>query len=169
MRHVSACDSRACVTEPWTGAGRRAGCVGGRLEGGSFELRPSPEYGAPIVNALVTGEARLVYGNVENTGLIDNLPPGCCVEVPVVIDRTGPRPCLVGALPPQCAGMCVQHLAVQELVVRAALERNREHVYHAAMLDRHAASALNLDQPRALVGELLDAHDAAMPEGVRTR
>ena len=26
---------------------------------------------------------RSIYGNVENTGLITNLPDGCCVEVPV--------------------------------------------------------------------------------------
>ena len=50
----------------------------------SAELEPSVEYGASIVNAVVTGTPAVVYGNVPNaTGLISNLPPEACVEVPV--------------------------------------------------------------------------------------
>ena len=45
------------------------------LAGESFPLERSPEYGASIIHAMVTGERELVYGNVENTALIDNLPP----------------------------------------------------------------------------------------------
>jgi len=136
--------------------------------GESFPLERSVEYGSLIMHSLVTGEARSIYGNVENTGLVTNLPAGCCVEVPILVDDTGLRPCHVGDIPPQCAATCAPHTAVQNLTVRAALEGNRDHVYHAAMLDRHAPSVLSLDEIAALVGELLDAHGQAMPEGVRT-
>jgi alpha-galactosidase len=54
-------------------------------------------------------------------------------------------------------------VAVQDLTVRTALEGNRDHVYHAAMLDLHASSLLSLDEIAALV----DAHGDALPEGVR--
>jgi alpha-galactosidase len=138
------------------------------LAGGSFPLERSVEYGSLIIHSMVTGRSRTIYGNVENTTLIGNLPDGCCVEVPVLVDETGLRPCHVGDLPPQLAATCAPHTAVQNLTVRAALEGKREHVYHAAMLDRHASSVLSLDEIAALVDELIEAHGDALPEGVRS-
>jgi alpha-galactosidase len=138
------------------------------LHGEDFPLERSVEYGSLIMHSLVTGEARTIYGNVENTGLITNLPEGCCVEVPILVDETGLRPCHVGDLPPQCAATCTPHTAVQNLTVRAALEGRRNHVYHAAMLDRHAASVLSLDEIAEMVDDLIEAHGESLPEGVRT-
>jgi alpha-galactosidase len=137
------------------------------LAGEEFELSRSVEYGSLIIHSLVTGEARAIYGNVKNTGLITNLPEGCCVEVPILVDDTGLRPCYVGELPPQCAATCAPHTAVQNLTVRAALEGRRDHIHHAAMLDRHAPSVLSLDEIAAMVDELIEAHGEALPEGVR--
>jgi alpha-galactosidase len=136
------------------------------LDAEDFPLGRSVEYGSLIMHSLVTGEARAIYGNVRNTGLVTNLPEGCCVEVPILVDDTGLRPCHVGDLPPQCAASCVPHTAVQNLTVRAALEGKREHVHHAAMLDRHAPSVLSLDEIAEMVDELIAAHGEAMPEGV---
>ena len=62
------------------------------LAGGEFSLDRSVEYGSLIVHSMTTGRARAVYGNVKNTGPITNLPDGCCVEVPVLVDGTGLRP-----------------------------------------------------------------------------
>jgi alpha-galactosidase len=137
------------------------------LAGGTFPLQRSVEYGSLIIHSMVTGRSRTIYGNVENTALIGNLPDGCCVEVPVLVDETGLRSCHVGDLPPQLAATCAPHTAVQNLTVRAALEGKREHVYHAAMLDRHASSALSLDKIAALVDELIEAHGDALPQGMR--
>jgi alpha-galactosidase len=138
------------------------------LAGEDFPLGRSVEYGSLIIHSMLTGEARSIYGNVENTGLITNLPEGCCVEVPILVDGTGLRPCHVGDLPPQCAASCAPHTAVQNLTVRAALEGRRDHVYHAAMLDRHAPSVLSLDEIADMVDELIEAHGETMPVGVRT-
>jgi len=135
--------------------------------GEDFPIKRSVEYGSLIIHSLLTGQSRTIYGNVENTGLVTNLPDGCCVEVPVLADETGLRPCYFGDLPPQCAATCAPHTAVQNLTVRAALEGKREHVYHAAMLDRHAPTILSLDEIAAMVDELIDAHSDALPEGVR--
>ncbi len=44
-------------------------------------VKPSREYASTIMNAIWTGEPSVVYGNVRNDNLIDNLPQGCCVEV----------------------------------------------------------------------------------------
>ncbi len=137
------------------------------LAGESFPLERSAEYGASILHAMVTGEQAVIYGNVENTGLIDNLPDGCCVEVPILVDHAGLRPVKVGTLPPELAAHCAPHVFVQELTVRAALEGDRDAVYRAAVLDRHAASVLTLRQIRAMTDELIVAHGDAMPKGVR--
>ena len=137
------------------------------LAGDSFPLERSDEYGAAIINGMVTGEPQLIYGNVRITGLIENLPRDCCVEVPVIVDRNGLRACHVGTLPPELAAHCAPHVFVQELTVRAALEGDRDAVYRAAVLDRHAASVLSLREIRSMVDDLIAAHGHAMPLGVR--
>jgi alpha-galactosidase len=116
---------------------------------------------------MTTNTPQLFYGNVQNTRLIANLPEGCCVEVPVVADANGLRPCHVGDLPPELAAHCSPHVFVQDLAVRAALDGDRERVYRAAMLDRHAASVLSLKEIRGMVDELIEAHGDAMPAGIR--
>lgn len=46
---------------------------------------------------MVTGTPAVVYGNVPNaTGLISNLPPEACVEVPCLVDHNGVQPTAVG-------------------------------------------------------------------------
>ena len=68
-----------------------------------MSLERGHEYAASIINAYRGGEMYRFHGNVENTGIVTNLPAGCCVEVPVIADRKGFNPIHVGALPPQCA------------------------------------------------------------------
>jgi len=53
---------------------------------------------------------------------------------------------------------------MQGLTVRAILEKDREHVYHAAMLDPNAMAQLTLPQIRETVDRLLDAQSSLMPE-----
>jgi alpha-galactosidase len=137
------------------------------LAGQGFVLEKSVEYGAEIINSVVTNTPILIYGNVRNDGLISNLPEGCCVEVPVVVDRNGFRPCRAGALPPELAAQCSPHVFVQDLVSRAVIEGNRELVYRAAIIDRHAPSVLSMPRIRELVDALIAAHGPMMPSGIR--
>ncbi len=123
----------------------------------------SGEYGSLIIHALETGQPRVIYGNVANHGLIDNLPAGCCVEVPCLVDKNGIQPTHVGALPPHLAGLMQTNINVQALTVEAALTGKREHIYHAAMLDPHTAAELDLDQIWQLVDDLIEAHGAWLP------
>jgi alpha-galactosidase len=128
------------------------------ISDGPLEVEPSDEYGSAIIHSLETGIPRVIYGNVENTGLITNLPPGCCVEVPCVIDKNGIQPTRIGALPPHLAALMQTNINVQALTVEALLTGNRDHIYHAAMLDPHTAAELDLDQIWQLVDELLKEH-----------
>ena len=74
---------------------------------------PSQEYGASIINAIETGVPTVVYGNVANDRLIENLPEGCCVEVPCLVDHNGVQPVRVGALPPHLAALMQTNINVQ--------------------------------------------------------
>ena len=123
----------------------------------------SGEYGSLIIHSAETGQPRVIYGNVQNAGLIDNLPLGCCVEVPCLVDRNGVQPTRVGSLPPQLAALMRTNVNVQELTVEAALSGKREHVYHAALLDPHTAAELDPVQITTLVDDLLAAHGAWVP------
>ena len=128
------------------------------------KLPQTEEYGGPIIHSIETGTPRVIYGNVANTGLIDNLPDGSCVEVPCLVDRNGIQPVHVGMLPPHLAAMMQTNINVQWLTVEAALTGKREHVYHAAMLDPHTAAELDLDQIWNLVDDQIEAHGAWIPE-----
>lgn len=123
----------------------------------------SKEYASRIVLARETGSPHVVYGNVPNHGLIDNLPEGCCVEVPTLVDKNGLQPVAIGTLPPHLAAMMQTNINVQALTVEAALTGKREHIYHAAMLDPHTAAELDLDQIWRLVDDLIDAHGDLLP------
>ena len=124
----------------------------------------SPEYGSLIIHSMETGIPRVVYGNVANHGLIDNLPQGCCVEVPCLVDKSGLQPTKIGRMPPHLAALQQTNINVQSLVVEAALTGKREHIYHAAMLDPHTAAELSLEQIWSLVDDLIEAHGDTMPQ-----
>ena len=136
-------------------------------EGGSFEIERSLEYASLIIHSIATGEPRVIYGNVPNHGLISNLPLGACVEVPCLVDGNGVQPTAVGSLPPQLAALNRTFLNVCELTVRAALEGDRTHVVHAALLDPNTSATLSPEQIEQMVDALVEAHGDAMPEGIR--
>jgi alpha-galactosidase len=134
-----------------------------------IEVAQSHEYAATIMNAVVTGEPAVIYGNVANHGYIPQLPDGAAVEVPCLVDANGIQPTVVTGIPPQLVALMRTNLNVQQLTVAALLEENRDHVYHAAMLDPHTAAELDLRQIRALVDDLIAAHDAWLPDWLRAR
>ncbi|WP_376717706.1 alpha-glucosidase/alpha-galactosidase [Labrys neptuniae] len=148
---------------------RKWGELSSQLQDASvpLEVKRSVEYGSTIIHAMETGKPAVVYGNVENRGLIANLPADCAVEVPCLVDRNGLQPVSIGRLPPQLAALMQTNINVQNLTVEALLTGNRDHVYHAAMLDPHTAAELNLDEIWALVDELMAAHGDWIPQNLR--
>jgi alpha-galactosidase len=119
-----------------------------------FPLVLSDEYGAVIIKAIETGEPATVYGNVKNTGLITNLPEGCCVEVPCLVDKEGIHPCYIGELPPQVAALNRNNISVQELTVRGIVEKDKTKIYQAILLDPLTSAVLTIDEIRAMLDEL---------------
>jgi alpha-galactosidase len=132
-----------------------------------IEVKESHEYASQIVNSVVTGELSVIYGNVGNRGFIPQLPQGCAVEVPCLVDSNGIQPTIVNDIPPQLIALMRTNVNVQELTVAALLEEKREHIYHAAMLDPHTAAELDLQQIWDLVDDLTAAHGNWLPQWAR--
>ncbi|MGI9502293.1 MAG: alpha-glucosidase/alpha-galactosidase, partial [Geminicoccaceae bacterium] len=139
------------------------------LEGNApLQLETSDEYASDIIESIWTGKPSVIYGNVENRGLIGNLPDGAAVEVPCLVDRNGIQPTPIGRLPPHLAAVMQSNITVQALVVEALMTEIPEHIYHAAMMDPHAAAELDLDQIWSLVDRLREAHGAWLPPWARS-
>ncbi len=124
----------------------------------------SHEYGVRIIEARETNAPCKINGNVPNRGLIANLPAGCCVEVPCLVDGNGIQPCVVENYPTQLAALNRTNVNVQELVVEAALEGRKEAVHHAALLDPLSGAVGTLPQLHYMVDEMLDAQAQWLPQ-----
>lgn len=123
----------------------------------------SLEYASYIMEAMVTNKPTMIAGNVLNTGLIPNLPENSCVEVPCLVDKNGIQPTYVGNLPTQLAALNRTNINVQELTVEAALTLEKDKIYQAALLDPHTNSELSINDIKAMVDELIEAHGDYLP------
>jgi len=123
----------------------------------SIEIRRSHEYGVDIIYSMETGNPCRINGNVENRNLITNLPYGCCVEVPCLVDKNGIHSCHVGDLPPQCAALNRTNINVQELAVKAALEKDRTAAMQAVMFDPLTSAVLTPREIERMVNEMFEA------------
>jgi alpha-galactosidase len=122
------------------------------------------EYGSHIIEAIETNQPTRINGNVPNRDLVANLPPGCCVEVPCLVDGNGIQPTRIDAYPPQLAALNRTNINVQELIVHAALTGEVEAVHHAVLLDPLTAAVCTLPQIHAMVDELLEAQQRWLPQ-----
>jgi alpha-galactosidase len=133
----------------------------------TITVKPSREYASDIIDSIVTGAPSVIYGNVPNRGFIPQLPDGCAVEVPTLVDANGLHPTVVPEIPPQLVALMRTNINVQDLTVAALVEENLENIYHAAMLDPHTGAELDLDQIWSLVDDLLEAHGDWLPDFAR--
>ena len=133
--------------------------------GEPFEIERSGEYAAVIINAITTGEPARIVANVMNEGgsMIGNLAGDACIEVPALVDGLGVHPTPIGLLPPQCAAYTRPAVDCQELTVRAALDEDRDLVYHAVMTDPIVQARLSLDETWRLTDELIAAEGEWLP------
>ena len=145
-----------------------------RLDAGEpFEIEQSGEYAAVIIHAMVTGSPARIVANVLNhadpsgsggAALISNLAADACVEVPALVDGLGVHPVAVGPLPPQCAAYTRPAVDCQELAVRAALDEDRDLVYHAVLTDPQVQARLSLDEAWRMTDELITAEAEWLPD-----
>jgi alpha-galactosidase len=131
---------------------------------GDVGVERSEEYASRLIHSIETDTPRRFNLNVSNeTNAIEGFPTDAPVEVPCLVDGSGVHPCSVGELPVELAAFDRQHLAVYELVVRAALDHDRDALHRAMKLDPLTAAACTLDEIHDLTEELLAANDAYLP------
>ena len=130
-----------------------------------LDLKRGQEYAASIFNAIFgDGEMFKFNGNVRNFGLIDNLPYGCCVEVPVLASRRGLEAIHVGAMPPQLALLSGTNAQIEEMVVAASAAGDKEMVYQAICYDPLTSAVCSLREIRAMVDEMFAANADYLPQ-----
>ena len=100
------------------------------------KLPRSFEQAFPIIEALATEDRTYLDAvNVPNRGFIPNLPEGAIVEVP---SWTGARDLEPETVPPvqdDLAAFIRTQIVIQDLVVRAVLEKNPDHAFQALVMD----------------------------------
>ncbi len=104
---------------------------------------------------------------MRNSGLISNLLAGSVVEVPCLVDRGGIHPQYIGALPPQCAALNRMSINVQELAVRGIVEKDKNKILQAILLDPLTFSMASIDEIKQMVDELFRRRDAEIYPGLQ--
>ena len=128
------------------------------------DLNRGPEYAAYIFNAVFGDNTPFEFnGNVRNFGLIDNLPYGAGVEVPVWASQKGLEPVHVGALPPQCALLNSISSQCEELAIEAVLQNDPEKIYYACYYDPLTSAVLSLEEIKCMVDEMMEAAAPYLP------
>ena len=127
-------------------------------------LRHGGEFAAPIIDSVVTGTPRIVYGNVRNGESVENLPPDACVEVACAVDGNGARPVRYGALPAACAALNNVQITVQRLTVEAAMTGDRDLVHAAVALDPLTSAVQTLPKIHEMVDRMLEAEAPWLPQ-----
>ena len=122
-----------------------------------LNLQRSFEYGMHIVHALETDAVYRMNLNLQNTGLITNLPSSACVEVTCTVDRNGIHPHYVGELPVQLAALCRGLSDMQTLASDAVLERDLEKAFMACALDPCTAASASPKTIKQCFNELAEA------------
>lgn len=131
----------------------------------AIDLKRGHEYAAYIFNAVFGDNTLFEFnGNVRNNGLIDNLPQGCCVEVPVLASKRGLSPMHVGDLPEQLAVLVNTSARCEELAVEGALEGDPRKVFHAICFDPLTSAVLSLNEIKAMVDEMFEANRNYLPQ-----
>ena len=120
-----------------------------------IDTRKSQEYAADIFNARFgDGKPFIFNGNVLNCNSIPNLPYDACVEVPVVADRMGFKTTIAGPLPEHLAILVNTTARIENLVVEAAMKKDKEAIYQAVCMDPLTSAVCSLEEIRQMCDEL---------------
>ncbi len=127
-------------------------------------IRHGGELAVPIMDSVWTGTPRTVHVNVRNGGSVSNLPADACVEVACLADGNGVRPGRYGELPAACAALNQVQIAVQRLIVQAAMRGDRELVHAAVALDPLTSAVQTLPKIREMVDRMFEAEAKWLPQ-----
>jgi alpha-galactosidase len=100
-----------------------------------LELHQSQEEAVRQIKALVGLGDLVTNVNTENRGQISNLPLGAVVESNARFSRDQVQPLIAGALPGGVHALVSQHVGNQEMIIDAALARDKDLAFLAVFND----------------------------------
>jgi len=131
-----------------------------RLVAGEEEIRlePTGEEGILLIKALCGLERVVSNVNIPNYARqIANLPENAVVETNAVFEQGVIRPIYAGELIPEIKALIQPHVENHELVLKAALENDRESLVRAFMQDPLVKGRAGEGEIRTLVDDMLKA------------
>ena len=131
----------------------------------NVNLERGHEYAAYIFNAVFGDKTLYKFnGNVINRGLIDNLPQGACVEVPVLASPLGLEPIKIGKLPDQIAALVHTSSICEELTVEGSLSGDPRKVYQAVAFDPLTSAMLGIQEIKEMTAKMFAQNKAYLPQ-----
>jgi alpha-galactosidase/6-phospho-beta-glucosidase family protein len=100
-----------------------------------FDLTPSQEAASRLIAGLATGTYTVDVMNLPNRGQLPDLPPDAVVETMGAVGPTGAQGFAGGPMPRGVVGHLAKLVAMQEMVVDAALTGDRKLALEALLLD----------------------------------
>ncbi len=128
-----------------------------------LDLERGHEYAAYIINGLEGGTPFQFNGNMPNDGLVDNLPQGACVEIPVWASRDGLQSVRVGSLPSSVAMLTGLTSQIEEMAVQGILEGDPRKIFQAILHDPLSSAVLTMAEIREMVNEMFAANRDYLP------
>jgi alpha-galactosidase len=123
------------------------------------------EYAAYIFNAVFGDKTLYKFnGNVLNKGLIDNLPQGACVEVPVLASPLGLEAVKIGKLPDQIAALVHTSSICEELAVEGSLSGDPRKIYQAIAFDPLTSAVLGIQEIKNMTGKMFKQNKEYLPQ-----
>jgi galacturan 1,4-alpha-galacturonidase len=126
-----------------------------------LRLISTDEEGVPQIKALLGLGELITNVNVENQGQIPNLPLRAVVETNAHFSRDEVRPISAGALPTGVQALIVRHVTNQELIIEAALTRDKDLAFQAVFND--LTNGLPLDEAWEMFNRLLQVSHEFLP------
>jgi alpha-galactosidase len=113
-----------------------------------------------VLRAILTDQGLLVSANVENRGLVPNLPERAVVEVPALVTARGFLPLAVPDFPTPLAAVILRRLAPVEVTVEAALSGSFDLFVEALLLD---GAVSDPSVARSMAEDLVSAQRPYLP------
>jgi alpha-galactosidase len=118
--------------------------------------------GVSILEGYRLGVERDVAAvNVPNRGAVANLPDDMVVEIPVTATRGTITRHDCGSLPEGIAGVIRNHGTIHKLIVEAYVERSKDKLLHAILLE---PSVDSYSRGVQMMNEMLDRQKGILPE-----
>jgi len=130
-----------------------------------IDLTRGNEYAASIFNGVFGDNTMFEFnGNVRNYGIIDNLPWGACVEVPIVASKSGLRAVHVGALPAQLALINNVSSQIEEMCVEGCHKGDKRMIFQAILNDPLSSAVCSMQEIKDMVDEMFEINKDYLPQ-----